>query len=395
MITGIHHFALTVSDMDRSLAFYTDLFGLEVLSDREVQGDYVEKITGIPGAHSRLVHLAGYGQRLELLQYKNPRGEVRARPLQDAGSAHVCFITDDLDAEVARLQAANVTFRSLPGRHDQRAEQGRSRYLRRGSGRERRGSRAVGAGGDGVTGRLDGKVVLVSGAGGGLGLACCRLFADEGARVVLSDLDPGTLERALAEGGGHLAIGADVTNEADTARLVSRTVEELGSLDALVAAAGLHQTTPVDAIEMDEWDRVQTVNVRGTFTIARAALREMIPRRQGSVVMLGSIAGQLGGVQSGAGYATSKAAVIGMTKALARYAGPSGVRVNCVNPGFIESGMGLEKSPDERERTIAATPLGRAGTAEEVAEAVLWLASDASSFVTGAQLDVNGGLLMA
>ena len=86
-----------------------------------------------------------------------------------------------------------------------------------------------------------------------------------------------------------------------------------------------------------------------------------------SVVMLGSIAGQLGGVQSGAGYATSKAAVIGMTKALARYAGPSGVRVNCVNPGFIESGMGLEKSPDERERTIAATPLGRAGTAEEVA----------------------------
>ena len=114
MITGIHHFALTVSDMDRSLAFYTDLFGLEVLSDREVQGDYVEKITGIPGAHSRLVHLAGYGQRLELLQYRNPRGESRARPLQDAGSAHVCFSTDDLDAEVARLQAANVTFRSLP-----------------------------------------------------------------------------------------------------------------------------------------------------------------------------------------------------------------------------------------------------------------------------------------
>ena len=246
-----------------------------------------------------------------------------------------------------------------------------------------------------MTGRLDGKVVLVSGAGGGLGLACCRLFADEGARVVLSDLDPGTLERALADGSGHLVIGADVTNEADTARLVSRTVEELGRLDALVAAAGLHQTTPVDAIEIDEWDRVQTVNVRGTFTIARAALREMIPRRQGSVVMLGSIAGQLGGVQSGAGYATSKAAVIGMTKALARYAGPSGVRVNCVNPGFIESGMGLEKSPEERERTIAATPLGRAGTAEEVAEAVLWLASDASSFVTGAQLDVNGGLLMA
>ncbi len=114
MITGIHHFALTVSDMDRSLAFYTGLFGLEVASDREVVRDYVEQITAVPGAHQRLVHLSGYGQRLELLEYKAPRGESRARALPDAGSAHVCFVTDDLDAEVARLQAAGVTFRSLP-----------------------------------------------------------------------------------------------------------------------------------------------------------------------------------------------------------------------------------------------------------------------------------------
>lgn len=246
-----------------------------------------------------------------------------------------------------------------------------------------------------MSGRLDGKVVLVTGAAGGLGLACCRLFATEGARVALSDLDSEALGRVQSETGGSLVVAADVTSEADAAHLVSRTIEELGRLDALVAGAGLYQGTPVDAIEMDDWDRIQSVNVRGTFMTVRAALREMIPRRQGSVVTLGSIAGQLGGVQSGAGYATSKAAVIGMTKALARYAGPYGVRVNCINPGFIESGMGLGMSPDDRERTIAATPLGRPGTAEEVAEAVLWLASDASSFVTGAQLDVNGGLLMA
>ena len=246
-----------------------------------------------------------------------------------------------------------------------------------------------------MTGRLDGKVVLVTGAAGGLGLACCRLFVTEGARVALSDLDPQALERAQAEVGGSLAVAADVTSEADAARIVSRTIEEFGSLDTLVAAAGLYQATPVDGIETDEWDRVQAVNVRGTFVTVRAALREMIPRKRGSVVTLGSIAGQLGGVQSGAGYVTSKAAVIGMTKALARYAGPHGVRVNCVNPGFIESGMGLGISPEDRERTIAATPLGRSGTAEEVAEAVAWLVSDASSFVTGAQLDVNGGLLMA
>ena len=246
-----------------------------------------------------------------------------------------------------------------------------------------------------MSGRLEGKVVLVTGATGGLGIVCSRLFAAEGARVALSDLDPQVLERAQNETGGSLAVVADVTIEADASMLVARTIEELGGLDGLVAGAGLYQGTPVDEIETDEWDRIQSVNVRGTFLTARAALREMIPRKKGTVVTLGSIAGQLGGVQSGTGYATSKAAVIGMTKALARYAGPHGVRVNCVNPGFIESGMGLGMSPDDRNRTIAATPLGRPGTAEEVAEAIAWLVSDASSFVTGAQLDVNGGLLMA
>lgn len=114
MITGIHHFALTVSDMERALEFYCGLFGFEVASDREVERDYVEQITAVTGAHVRLVHLSGYGLRLELLEYKAPRGATRARALPDAGSAHVCFLTDDLDAEVVRLQTAGVTFRSLP-----------------------------------------------------------------------------------------------------------------------------------------------------------------------------------------------------------------------------------------------------------------------------------------
>lgn len=246
-----------------------------------------------------------------------------------------------------------------------------------------------------MSGRLEGKVVLVSGAAGGLGLTCCRLFVAEGALVALSDLDADGLERGAAEVGGALSIRADVTSEADATMLVRRTVDTLGGLDGFVSAAGLYQGTALDEIDLDDWDRIQYVNVRGTFVTVRAALREMIVRKRGSVVTVGSIAGQVGGVQSGAGYATSKAAVIGMSKALARYAGPHGVRVNCVNPGFIESGMGLGMAPDDRERTLAATPLGRPGTAEEVAEAVAWLISDASSFVTGAQLDVNGGLLMA
>lgn len=242
---------------------------------------------------------------------------------------------------------------------------------------------------------LDGRVVAVTGAAGGIGLACSRQLTREGARVVLSDLEQKRAEDACAAVGGALAVAADVTREEDAARLVEQSVSELGRLDGFVAAAGLYHSTPPDAIRAEEWDRIQSVNVRGTFISLQAALRAMVPQRSGAIVTLGSIAGQIGGVQSGAGYATSKAAVIGMTKALARYAGPHGVRVNSVNPGMIETGMGLAISAEDRERTIAATPLGRPGTAEEVAEAVCWLLSDAASFITGTHLDVNGGLHMA
>lgn len=242
---------------------------------------------------------------------------------------------------------------------------------------------------------LDGRVVVVTGAAGGIGLACCKLLRQEGVRVVLSDVERARLDEANADVGGALAVAADVTSEDDAARLVEQTVGALGRLDGFVAAAGLYHATPLDAIPVDEWDRIQAVNVRGTFVSLRAALRVMVGQGSGAIVTLGSIAGQIGGLQSGAGYATSKAAVIGMTKALARYAGPYGVRVNSVNPGLIETGMGLGISPEDRERTIAATPLGRPGTADEVAEAVCWLLSDAASFVTGTHLDVNGGLHMA
>lgn len=113
MIRGIHHFALTVADVDRSIAFYRD-FGLDLVSDREVDGDYVERITGVPGAHVRISHLSGFGHNLELLEYKQPPGADHARGMQDVGSAHVCFLTDDIDAECDRLRARGVSFRS-PG----------------------------------------------------------------------------------------------------------------------------------------------------------------------------------------------------------------------------------------------------------------------------------------
>jgi 3-oxoacyl-[acyl-carrier protein] reductase len=209
---------------------------------------------------------------------------------------------------------------------------------------------------------------------------------------VASDID----EHRLADVGSEVdAVAADVTDPGGAALLVDRAMGEHGRLDVLVPAAGVYHSTGVAAIEAEEWDRLHEVNVKGTFLAAQAALRAMIPARRGSIVTLGSVAGQVGGVQSGAGYATTKAGVLGLTKALARYAGPHGVRVNCVSPGFIEAGMSKGITPEDRERTLAMTPLGRAGTAEEVATAVVWLASDAAAFVTGAHLDVNGGLFMA
>jgi catechol 2,3-dioxygenase-like lactoylglutathione lyase family enzyme len=115
VITGIHHFSITCADVDRSLAFYRDLFGLRVLSDREVEADgFVERVTGVAGAHVRIVHLQGYGANFELLEYKAPRGDGRARGLEHAGSAHLCFTADDLDGEYERLKGKKVTFRS-PG----------------------------------------------------------------------------------------------------------------------------------------------------------------------------------------------------------------------------------------------------------------------------------------
>lgn len=242
---------------------------------------------------------------------------------------------------------------------------------------------------------LEGRVALVTGAAGGLGSVIARRLVEEGARVVLSDVDAERLEAVGAEIGAMGVVAADITEASGAAFLVDQTVERASRLDVLVPAAGAYDSSPVEAIGARDWDWLQAVNVKGTFLTAQAALRVMMPAGSGSIVTLGSIAGQVGGVQSGASYATSKAAVLGMTKALARAAGPHGIRVNCVSPGFIEAGMSLAISPEDRERTIGMTPLARPGTADEVANAVLWLASDAASFVTGAHLDVNGGLFMA
>jgi 3-oxoacyl-[acyl-carrier protein] reductase len=240
---------------------------------------------------------------------------------------------------------------------------------------------------------LAGNVAIVTGAAGGIGLACCRALVGEGVSVVAADLDGAATEALARElGGTCVGIGVDVSSADDAQRLVETAVSAFDRLDVLVTCAGIFHATPLDEITAAEWDRIQAVNLKGTFLVAQAALRVMIPHRSGRIVTVASLAGQTGGIGAGAAYAASKAGVVAPTKSLARFAGPHGITANCVNPGLIETPM-LDGWPREAlDRTVATTPLGRLGTPEEVADTVVWLASGRASFVQGAHLDVNGGL---
>jgi 3-oxoacyl-[acyl-carrier protein] reductase len=240
---------------------------------------------------------------------------------------------------------------------------------------------------------LAGRTAIVTGAASGIGLACSRALAAEGAHIVLADLDADRLTEAAREVGGDAVI-ADVTKPEDARRVVEEAVRLAGALDVLVTSAGVFHDTPFDRIAPDEWDRIQAVNVRGVFLVAQAALAVMIPRRRGRIVTIGSLAGQVGGLVAGAGYAASKGGVIALTKSIARFAGPHGITANCVNPGIIDTPLTATWPEEVRERTVAATSLGRIGRPEEVAAIVVVLASDVASFVHGAQVDVNGGLHM-
>ena len=241
---------------------------------------------------------------------------------------------------------------------------------------------------------LAGKSAIVTGGASGIGLACARAFAGEGASVLLADLNEEAAARAAEELAAHY-VAADVAKPEDARRVVEEAVARSGGVDVLVTCAGAFHATPFDQIEVDEWDRIQAVNLRGVFLVSQAALAVMIPRRQGRIVNVASLAGQSGGLAAGASYAASKAGVAALTKSIARFAGPHGITANCVNPGIIETPMTAGWPSEVLERTIAQTPLGRIGKPEEVAAIVVALASDVASFVHGAHVDVNGGLFMA
>ncbi len=236
---------------------------------------------------------------------------------------------------------------------------------------------------------LEGKRAIVTGGShpGGIGQATARLFVEHGARVVTLDRDPSMQSAA------ELALVADIAKPIDCDKAVTEAALHMGGLDILVNNAGIVASKAISEMSSAEFTQMLDVNLVGTFNMTRSAIPYLKTNKHASIINLGSIAAQRGGgLLGGSHYAASKGGVASFTKATARELAPFGVRANAVAPGIIDTGMTLNKYSEERRVAICETiPLGRFGTAVDVANVILFLASSLSGYITGATLDVNGG----
>ena len=245
--------------------------------------------------------------------------------------------------------------------------------------------------------QLQGKVAIVTGAAGGFGEGIARLFVAEGARVLIADLDESKAQAVAASlGPTARACRCDVSNAADVQAVVQACVQAFGAPDIVVNNAGTtHRNQPMLEVDEATFDRVFDVNVKSIYHMARAVVPLMRERRSGSIINIGSTAG----IRPRPGltwYNASKGAVNLLSKSMAAELGPDNIRVNVICPvmgatGLIEQFLGVPDTPENRARIIAGIPLGRMSTPEDVARAALYLACDASSFITGVELPVDGG----
>jgi len=246
--------------------------------------------------------------------------------------------------------------------------------------------------------RFAGKIVLVTGAGSerGIGRAVALAFANEGASVVITDVVAAGVERVARELSEHAkAIGevADVRSKAEMERVVARAVEQFGGLDVLINNAGLTRPTKFLDISEEEYDLVVDVNLKGMFMATQAAVPAMLKRGKGAIVSLSSVSGQRGGGVFGtSAYSAAKAGIAGLTRALARELSPQGIRVNCVAPSLIDTDIFGGQVTEERKKELGeSTLVGRVGNVADVVNGILFLADDASEYLTGVTLDINGG----
>ncbi len=230
--------------------------------------------------------------------------------------------------------------------------------------------------------------VLITGGSRGIGASCVRTFAAAGDRVYFFYRSDDVAAQTLAKETGAVALKCDVADK----NAVAKTFESLPTFDILVNNAGICGFSLFQDISEEDWDQMIQTHLGGTFRCTKAVLPGMISQKQGCIINISSMWGQVG-ASCEVHYSAAKAGVIGLTKALAKEVGPSGIRVNCVAPGVIDTDMNHALTPDALSSLTDETPLGRIGTPEEIAQMVYWLTTDQSSFLTGQVLSPNGGIV--
>ncbi|MGH2354305.1 MAG: 3-oxoacyl-[acyl-carrier-protein] reductase [Chloroflexota bacterium] len=245
---------------------------------------------------------------------------------------------------------------------------------------------------------FEGKVALVTGASGAIGGAIARRLGAGGAKVAChyrgrADEAEAVVAAVRAAGSDGLTVRADVTSGADVAAMVQQTLDAWKRIDILVNTAGTTRDMLLLRMEEPDWDEVMAINLRSAYLCTRAALRPMVRQRWGRIINISSVVG-IAGNAGQSNYAAAKAGMLGFTRSLAKEVATRGITVNAVAPGFIDAGLTTSLSDDQRQRILTWVPIGRFGTPDEVAEAAIFLCSEAAGYITGQVLNVDGGMVM-
>ena len=247
--------------------------------------------------------------------------------------------------------------------------------------------------------RFQGKTAIITGGARGIGRAIAEDLVSEGGSVIISDIDLDSASKTARQigefsGGRAVPFKADIREKEDILSLMKWAIKEFGRIDIFCNNAGICTSPSIEDISVENWDDMMNINLRGVFFCCQALLPIMKKQRQGRILNMASLAGKVGGLAAGAHYSASKAGVICLTKSFARALAPYGVTVNALAPGPVDTDMLLTLPPERRKTMLNQCPLGRFADTSDIAGAALFLLSDSAGHITGATLDVNGGLLM-